>query len=168
MRLLFLTILLSTSALAGPDCLQEYYNYYVGLKFKGSFTDLYETQKDILKTSPELKVICKDKAKNEMWESERKGMKEGFALKKDEMSKSYKISTGELDLLKSNDSVYIGNEDICARMDKAVKENENCYETAEFAKKLRKYDILNSTFEESCLKLGPDIVRKIQVCKYKN
>lgn len=168
MRILFLAILLSTSALAGPDCLQQYYNYYVGLKFKGSFTDLYETQKEILKSTPDLKVICKDKNKNSMWEDERKALKEGVAQKRDEMNKSYKLSTGDLDLLKADDAVYIGNEDICKRMDKATKENENCYETVEFSKKLRQFDILNYTFEETCNKLGPDIVRKIQVCRYKN
>lgn len=167
MRQFILIFLLSTSAF-GADCLQEYYNYHVGMKFHGSFTDLYETQRELLKTTPDLKVICKDKNKNEIWESERKALKEGLAEKRDELQKSHKISTGELDLLKADDAVYIGNEDICARMDKAVKEKESCYEPVEYIKKLRQTDILSMSFEEACNKLGPEIVRRIRVCKYKN
>lgn len=166
MKLLILFFL--SSNVFAADCLKEYFNYASGLKFKGSFTDLYETQKEIHQGNPDLNVICKDKSKNEMWESDRKSIAEGEAQKQDELTKSHKISTGELDLLKTDEAVYIGSSDICARMDKAIKEKEDCYETAEFATKLRKTDILSMTFEEACKKLGPDIIRRIRVCKYKN
>lgn len=158
-----LLILLSTNAFGAQDCLKEYYNYHSGLKFTHSFNDLYETHK----ANPDLNVICKDKVKNEQWESERKAIAKNLAEKQDELSKSYKLSTGDLDLLKTDEAVYIGGADICSRMDKAEKDNESCYEPVEYVRKLRKTDVLSMTFEEACKKLGPEIIRRIRVCKYK-
>jgi hypothetical protein len=163
MRYFILTFLISTGAFGG-DCLQEYYNYHAGLKFTGSFNDLYDTHK----ANPDLNVICKDKAKNEIWEEERKGMATGIAEKKDELNKAHKLSTGDLDLLNIEDAIYVGNADICSRLDKAIKEKDNCYEPIEYTKKLRTTDIVSMRFEEVCKLLGPDIIRRIKVCKYKN
>lgn len=161
--LLFLTLFISSNTF-GADCLKEYYNYYAGQKFTGSFNDLYERNK----ANPDLNVICKDKSKNEIWESERKAMAEGIAEKKDELNKAQKISTGDLELLKVEDAIYIGGADICTRLDKALKEKDDCYEPLELSKKLRSTDILSMKYEEACKLLGPDIIRRIRVCKYKN
>lgn len=163
MKYLLLTFFISTSTF-GADCLQQYYNYYGGLKFTGSFNDLYESNK----ANPDLNVICKDKNKNAMWEDERKGMAAGIAEKRDELNKAHKISTGDLELLKVEDAIYIGEADICARLDKALKEKDDCYEPAEFSKKLRSTDIVSMKYEDACKLLGPEIIRRIRVCKYKN
>lgn len=163
MRILILTFFISTSTF-GSDCLKQYYNYYSGLKFTYSFNDLYETHK----ANPDLSIICKDKKKNEFWEIERKAMSIGVAEKMDELAKSHKLSTGDLELLKVEDDIYIGGADICARMDKAIKEEEDCHKTPEYAKKLRSTDILSMSFEDACKKLGPEIIRMTRVCKYKN
>lgn len=120
------------------------------------------------KANPDLNVICKDKNKNDIWESERKAMAEGVAEKQLELSRAHKISTGDLDLLKVEDAIYIGGPDICTRLDKALKAEVNCYEPAEFSKKLRTTDILSLRFEEACKQLGREIIRRIRVCKYKN
>jgi len=161
---ILLTLLISNSSFAGKDCLKEYYNYYAGQKFTGSFNDLYERNK----SNPDLNVICKDKSKNEMWESERKAMSIGVAEKLDELSKSHRISTGDLELLKAEEAVYIGGPDICHRLDKALKEKESCYEPYSFTQKLRSTDILSMKFEDACKELGPEIIRRIRVCKYKD
>ena len=164
MRYLLLTFFISTSTFGASDCLKEYYNYHSGLKFTHSFNDLYESNK----ANPDLNVICKDKNKNEIWESERKAISDGVAQKQDELSKAHKISTGDLELLKVEDDIYIGGPDICARLDKAIKEKDDCYEPAAYAQKLRSTDVLSLTYEEACKMLGPEIIRRIRVCKYKN
>ena len=164
MRYLLLFSMLVSTSTFGADCLKEYYNYYAGQKFTGSFNDLYETNK----ANPDLNVICKDKSKNAIWEEERKAISEGVVEKQDELAKAHKISTGDLELLNVEDAIYIGGADICARLDKAIKEKDNCYEPAEFSKKLRSTDILSMKYEEACKLLGPEIIRRIRVCKYKN
>jgi hypothetical protein len=132
----------------------------MGLKFTYSFNDLYENQKD--------KLQCGDKHKNEIWKDEIAGHKKAYLSYKDELTKSHKVSSGDLSDLNVEEAYYISESEICVKLDRAIKEKEDCYHPIDYSNKLKATDMFSMTFEETCKKLSPEIIRRIQVCKYKN
>lgn len=163
MRLFILLFLISVNASA-RDCLKEYFQYSIGLKFTYTFNDLYETHRDNFDLSKQ----CTDKKKNELWDSEMKAMRAGVLQYKEELARSHKISSGDLHDLNTEESHYISESEICVKLDRAIKEKEDCYHPVTYSNTLKSNDILSMNFEQSCKKLGPEILRRIKICKYKN
>jgi hypothetical protein len=139
MKIFILLVFITANASAG--CLDEAMKYSTGLKFTYSFNDIYETHRD----NPDLNIICKDKQKNSLWASEVAARREG-------VKRSRKIS----------------EPGICPRLDREIKEREDCYHPIQYAEKLRKIDSTSMTFEELCMKLGPEIIKRIGECKTSN
>lgn len=103
-----------------------------------------------------------------MWDSEIKSMRTGVQQYKEELARSHKISSGDLNDLNTEDSHYISESEICVKLDRAIKEKEDCYHPISYSNTLKSNDILSMSFEQSCKKLAPDIIKRIKVCKYKN
>lgn len=127
---------------AFAGCLEEAMQYNTGLKFTYSFNDIYESHR----SNPDLNKICKDKQKNALWASEVAARKEA-------------VSAGEFD--------YGNEKDACTRLNREIKEKEDCYHPIQYSEKLRKIDSISMSFEELCMKLGPEIIQRIKECKNK-
>lgn len=147
--------MLVSSPVMARDCLKESTNHESGLKFTYSFNDLYETHRD----NPDLQKICKDKNKNDIWKDESREINKGYQNRRAELNKNHKIE--------SEDDLFVTEDEICTEIDKKVKKELDCYHPLEYANKLRTYDVNAHTFEENCLKLGPEIIRRIKECKNK-
>ncbi len=145
------------------DCLKESTNHESGLKFTYSFNDLYETNRD----KPDLKIICKDKNKNDIWKDESREINKGYQIRRAELNKSHKLSSDEVPSRVEDSDLYLTEDEICKEIDKKIKKELDCYHPLEYATKLRTYDVNAHSFEQNCLTLGPEIIRRIKECKNK-
>ena len=159
---IFFLLLFSSQAFA-RDCLQEAWNYHLGMKLTYSINDLmdrYAAQKESLE-------ICDEKLKNEMMDSEIDAMVQGLYDLRKEMTNRGDIPSDIIDFGVSSENRYVAQKELCVRLDEKIIEEDYCYIPREYLLKIKNTDYSNTKFSEICKENLPYLYKRYKGCRNK-